>query len=108
MGRTFDEQSNERIIRAILRSEASRLPGPRIENIGQDQPVQFRIGKTAAAIAKGASGTVNVYWGTTKGSETWDSVETITAYNRFADVGSGKWVHCIFLLGGWELSAAEC
>ena len=70
---------------------------------------QFAIGQTAGAISKGSTGTVNVMRGTTKGSETNAGSDTLTSvYNRFANVGSGKWVFCIRLQGGWELAAAEC
>jgi hypothetical protein len=68
----------------------------------------FAIGKTNASHAKGASGTINIYRGTTKGSETFASSVTITAWNRFSDVASGKWVLAMYLQGGWDLVAAEC
>lgn len=64
------------------------------------------LGKTDSSHAKSASGTVSVYCGTA-GSESdtgWD----ITAYNKFAAVGSSKWVLCTKVHGNWYLSAAEC
>jgi hypothetical protein len=64
------------------------------------------IGKSAGAIGKGSSGTVNVYNGTA-GSET-SSGGTITAYNPFADVPAGKWVAAAQINGQWYLIAAEC
>lgn len=64
------------------------------------------IGKTAGAISKGASGTVNVYNGTA-GSEA-SSGSAITAYNAFGDVGAGKWVAAAQINGQWYLIAAEC
>jgi len=69
--------------------------------------VNHVLGKTNASHAKSASGTVNLYAGTL-GSETQVTSMTVTAYNRFAAVGSGKWVHCSWVNGGWDLSAAEC
>lgn len=65
------------------------------------------LGKTSAAIAKGATGTVAVYTGRTKGSETASGLE-VEAYNRYADLGSGKWCRIEWVLGGWELYVAEC
>src|SRR5690606_9236196 len=53
-------------------------------------PFTLKIGKTDAAHAKGSSGTISVWTGPA-GSET-DSGKNITAFNRFADLGSGKWV----------------
>lgn len=69
--------------------------------------VNHLLGKTNASHAKSASGTVNLYTGTL-GSETQVTSMTVTAYNRFAAVSSGKWVHCSWVNGGWDLSAAEC
>jgi hypothetical protein len=70
---------------------------------------QFAIGKTAAAHAKGSTGTINLYRGTTKGSETYTSGDDLTnVYNRFATLLTGKWVLCVRVQGGWELVAAEC
>ncbi len=69
--------------------------------------VNHVLGKTNASHAKSASGTVNLYAGTL-GSETQVTSMTVTAYNRFAAVATGKWVHCSWVNGGWDLSAAEC
>ena len=64
------------------------------------------LGKTNSSHAKAASGTVSV-WSGTPGSES-DSGLDITAYNKFADVASGKWVWCANNGDGWYLIAAEC
>jgi hypothetical protein len=64
------------------------------------------IGKTSGAIAKGSSGTVHVYNGTA-GSES-DSGSTLTAFNAFGDVASGKWIAAAQINGSWYLIAAEC
>jgi hypothetical protein len=76
--------------------------------VSDRQFIPDRIGKTNASHAKGASGTINIYRGRTKGSETFTTGDTMSAYNRFADIGSGKWVLCRFVQGGWEIVAAEC
>lgn len=65
------------------------------------------LGKTDATHNKGASGVVSIYSGDTKGSET-DTGRNVTAWNRFANVGSGKWVIVACVDGGYELVAAEC
>ncbi len=62
------------------------------------------VGKTQAAIAKGASGGVN-FWTGTKGSEQ-DSGVTVQAYNRFADLPAGAWVLFDIIDGGYEIIAA--
>lgn len=64
------------------------------------------LGKTDAAISKGSSGTVSI-WSGTPGSET-DTGDNITAFNRFANLGSGKWVACSPINGHYYLTSAEC
>ena len=64
------------------------------------------LGKTDSTHNKSASGTVSIYIGTL-GSET-DSTMNVTAYNAFANVGSGKWVWIEWQNNGWYLTAAEC
>src|SRR5262249_49771951 len=56
----------------------------------------FRGKTTAAAINKGASGTINIYTGAL-GSES-DSGQTMpNVYNRYANAAQGRWVTC-----GWN------
>lgn len=64
------------------------------------------IGKTDATHNKAASGTVSV-WAGAEGSEA-DTGVNVTAYNRFANVGSGKWVLVVSIQGRLYLAAAEC
>lgn len=72
-------------------------------------PMLSFIGKTDSSHAKSASGTISVWAGTTIGSES-DTTANITAYNRFAAVGSGKWVRCEWNNDAqqFELGSAEC
>lgn len=65
-----------------------------------------RLGKTDAAHNKGATGTVSI-WSGSPGSEV-DTTLNVTAYNRFANVASGKWVWVMHNGDGWYLTAAEC
>ena len=69
--------------------------------------VNHVLGKTNASHAKSASGTINLYTGTL-GSETQVTSMTVTAYNRYAAIGSGKWVECDWVNGGWSITSAEC
>lgn len=64
------------------------------------------LGKTDAAISKGASGTVSI-WSGAIGSEA-DTGVNVTAYNRFANVAITKWVLVVSIQGRLYLAAAEC
>ena len=73
-------------------------------------PLQFdyaQIGKTDAAHNKGANGTISIYSGTDPASLT-DTGDNLTAYNRFGNIGSGKWVFVWTMAWGFEITAAEC
>ena len=73
-------------------------------------PLQFdyaQIGKTDAAHNKGASGTISIYSGSASSSLT-DTGDNVTAYNRFGNIASGKWVFVWTLPWGFEITAAEC
>lgn len=66
------------------------------------------LGKTDAQITKGgATGTVSV-WSGTPGSETDTTFNITGVYNRFATVGSGKWVIVRRLHRKPYLAQAEC
>lgn len=106
--KSFTDAAVRRIQRAVQKSESEQPHAPQSWSQRILQALPIRLGKTTTSHTKGSTNTVNVYWGTTKGSETWDSVETISVYNRFADVATGKWCICLWLIGGWEMIAAEC
>jgi hypothetical protein len=72
--------------------------------VGDWEPAM--LGKTDAAIAKGASGVVSV-WDGVEGSES-DTGVNVTAYNRFANVAISKWVMVASKRGRLYLIAAEC
>ncbi|MCH7688064.1 MAG: hypothetical protein IH899_15525 [Planctomycetes bacterium] len=65
------------------------------------------LAKTTAAHAKGVSQDVDLYSGPTKGSET-PTGKTVSAYNRFADLETGKWCLVAIVDGGYEMLSAEC
>ena len=73
--------------------------------VAKDAPPGL-LGKTDAAINKATSGTVSIYAGT-PGSET-DTTINLTAYNKFANIASGKWVWIAPLDANWYITAAEC
>lgn len=74
-------------------------------------PTLSGVGKSNTAINKGAgpSNGVDIYSGSTIGSESSIS-QTLTAWNRFANVASGKWVRFAWNddSKAWDLVAAEC
>ena len=71
-------------------------------------PTLSGVGKTDATHNKGASGTISIFGGTL-GSET-DTTINLTAWNRFANVASSKWVRWAWNddSAGFDLAAAEC
>lgn len=77
---------------------------------GELRPIHFpallRLAKTDAAHNKSSSGTVSVYTGTA-GSES-DTGDNATAYNKFADLETGKWVVIARIDGDEYLVAGEC
>lgn len=73
------------------------------------KPMLWFLGKTDASHAKSATGTVSIYSGATVGSETDTTVNKTGVYNRFADLASGKWVHCRWIKDDdFEFDAGEC
>jgi len=72
-------------------------------------PMLSFIGKTDAAHAKGATGTISIYAGAL-GAETDTTIDMAGVYNRFADLDAGKWVRCAWNgnAQSWELVSAEC
>lgn len=66
-------------------------------------------GKTNASHAKNASGAVSVWTGTVATEFTLsDTGDDVTAFNRYADLDSGKWVDLVPKPHGWEFGAGEC
>ena len=107
-GVKFTRESAERIAVTVRTVEGSITPatqGRAAPNFAQFD--YMLIGKTDAAINKGASGTISVYSGTSASGLT-DTGDNITAYNRFGNVASGKWVACWTMPWGFEFVAAEC
>ena len=70
-------------------------------------PTNRSLAKTTVAHNKGASATIDLYSGTTKGSETATG-DSQSAYNRFGNLATGMWCIAIFIGDGWELIAGEC
>lgn len=104
-----DMQRVDRAVKSIERTQ----PQPRRQR--KSPPVLpaghfIYAGKTSGAINKGASGTVNVWTGTSSTGLAVSSplVQFTSVYNRFANVGDAKWVFVIRFSWGDELFAAEC
>jgi len=92
-----------KLLESQVRSLVNRSPGRYKVNRRK-----IYLGKTDASHDQGAAGTISIYSGTTKGSETDTTTNITGVYNRFSDLDSGKWVHVEWLNGGWELSSGEC
>ena len=106
-GKTLSAQAEREVrevVRQVLGDQGAAHNPIRRRHVVRDS--YNIIGKTDSSIAKNASGTVSIYSGTA-GSET-DTAESVTAFNKFANVGSGKWVMCTLIGSVWYLSAAEC
>ena len=95
----------------IARSVRGSENGGRDNNIGAphlgSDDADAVLCKTTAAWAKGSSATLQV-WAGAPGSETNTGV-TLSAYNRYAAIASGKW--CTVMLhrhGYYYVIAAEC
>ena len=96
-------------IRATVRTVEGWQSVPQAQR-ANTTPLQFdyaQIGKTDSAHNKGASGTISIYSGTASSSLT-DTGDNVTAYNRFGNIASGKWVFVWTLPWGFEITAAEC
>lgn len=105
---TFNEDARRRIRQSVGVTEGGDTkgrgpPGPTVPRF----TTEIKLGKADAAIAKGASGTISEYHGTTAGSET-DTTVNFSCYNRFGDIASGKWVIFFWFKGHWEILQAEC
>jgi hypothetical protein len=70
----------------------------------------IRLGKTTAAWSKNATASINVWENGSPGSETQSTgISLANCVNKFANVGSSKWVVVAYGgAGAWYLIAAEC
>jgi hypothetical protein len=67
-----------------------------------------RLGKTSAVWNKGTSATIDIWGSGSAGSETFSS-GTVTAWNKFVTVPSGRWVMLAKAANdAWYLISAEC
>jgi hypothetical protein len=78
--------------------------------VSGSQQQGIRLGKTTASWAKNATATINVWENGSPGSETQSTGISLTnCVNKFAAVGSSKWVALAYGgAGAWYLIAAEC
>jgi len=104
----FTRESAARIAKATRAYEGSQQPSSQQRAItGNLQFDYAQIGKTDAAHNKSASGTISIWSGTTSAGLS-DTGDNITAYNRYGNIASGKWVHVWTFPWGFEITAAEC
>lgn len=78
----------------------------------QPVPMLSMIGKTDSLIYSGTSGTVSIYWSSLGYGGLTDTTVNVIAYNRFADVATGKWVSMTWYPWGdtsavWEMHPVE-
>ena len=107
-GYTFSGDAVQRIRATVRHVEGQQeLPQTSRANSLAMQFDYALIGKTDAALNKGASGTISIYSGTDPAALT-DTGENITAYNRFGNIASGKYVIVWTMPWGFECQAAEC
>ena len=106
-GTAFDGETARRVLRATRAIEGGSPPtgGARVTSAGDDSDAV--LCKTTAAWSKGSSATLQI-WAGQPGSETNTGV-TLTAYNRYAAIATGKF--CTVMLhrhGYYYVVAAEC
>ena len=106
-GTTFDGETARRVLRATRAVEGGGMStgGPRVTSAGDDSDAV--LCKTTSAWSKGSSATLQI-WAGPPGSETNTGV-TLTAFNRYAAIASGKF--CTVMLhrhGYYYVIAAEC
>lgn len=109
----LNDDAVERTGRAVRGFESSGRDQPPVffrPAIGDDGGDPVRLGKTSSAWNKGTTATINIWESGTPPSETQTTgVSIANCVNKFANVGSGKWV--MLARGGngsWYLIAAEC
>lgn len=107
-GYTFSGDAVTRI-RQTVRTVEGMPSVPQASRVNST-PLQWdyaQIGKTDAAHVKGENGTISIYSGTAADSLT-DTGENVTAYNRFGNIASDKFVFVWTMPWGYEITAAEC
>jgi len=111
----FSGRDVGRISQTVRAYERDPLdPNPPGRRTGGEWSPRKLLGKTVAAIAKGASGEVQLYRRPSdtaaKGAEVAyaaEGSEKITAYNRFLGCEANRWVYVEWIDGGFELTALE-
>lgn len=106
-GTVFEPSTARRIVRAVQTVEGGgKSPGPPYVTRGGDDSDAV-LCKTTAAWAKNSSATLQI-WAGAPGSEA-NTGCTLTAYNRYAAIATGKF--CTVMLhrhGYYYVVAAEC
>jgi hypothetical protein len=87
-------------LRGLIRDVVRQV----LADTGPLPAIEIKLGKTAAAIASGAAGTVEIYRGA-KGAETHAPGDDLTGYNRGPALAAGTDVLCLYFADAtkWEL-----
>lgn len=70
--------------------------------------MQLVLGKTAGPHAKGTTGVIHVYRGTSAGAESHSGGLTLDAWNHFAPLEADRWVIAAWIQRVWRLISGEC
>jgi hypothetical protein len=108
-GVVFTKQAADRIASAVRTVErGSGTVGAGHWGYRADEGDFFKLGRTNSSWGKGASKTITIYSGTPLSETPVTPTETVTAYNKFADISANRWVMLGQLNGNWYVIAAEC
>jgi hypothetical protein len=108
-GGGFTRRAAKRISRAVQAFERGDRDTSAVtfRQSGDDEPL--RLCKTVASWAKGTSQTLQVWEDGTFPNEAQSTGVTIEARNKYANIGSGKFVSiALHANGEWYVIAAEC
>jgi hypothetical protein len=105
----FNARDAQRIANAVMAHERRGRKQPPITypTVIASAPA-FKLGRTNSSWGKGASKTITIYSGTPLSETPVTPTETVTAYNKFADIAASRWVMLGQLDGNWYVIAAEC
>jgi hypothetical protein len=106
-GVKFTRESAKEIADAVRIVKGGDRKQPGIGSAGQAYASSHYLSKTTAAWAKGTSQSLTLWTGE-PGSEAAAGGETVTAWNKFANVKADKWVMLARANGSFYVVSAEC
>jgi len=105
-GVQFTRESAEAIAAVVRTAGDAARHAPGMHNTHAPYASSHYLSKTTESWSKGTSQSLTLWIGD-PGSEASNG-ETVTAWNKFATVASGKWVMLARCNGSFYLIAAEC